>query len=94
MKKWLKIIIITICIILISVILDLFFIFTFNKPLFSIKTDNDDSVNVVYKGIFYDVYNCVEFVYPLIKSKGTKFNCIINVEESKNDTMIIKKELF
>jgi hypothetical protein len=97
MKKWLKIVIIIICVILISFVLDLISIFTLNKPLFGIKIDNGDSVNIIYKGIFYDVYNCIEYSAPLIKSKGTKFNCTINVKEvpDLNEvdgvTMIIKK---
>ena len=70
-----------ICVILISFVLDLISIFTLNKPLFGIKVDNGDSVNIIYKGIFYDVYNCMEYSTPLIKSKGTKFNCTINIKE-------------
>ena len=81
MKKWLKIVIIITCVGLIFFILDLISIFLLNKPLFGIKVDNGDSVNIVYKGIFYDVYNCIEYSMPLIKSKGTKFNCSINVKE-------------
>lgn len=81
MKKWLKIVIIIICVVLISFILDFISIFTLNKPLFGIRVDNGDSVNIIYKGIFYDVYNCIEHSVPFIKSKGTKFNCTINVKE-------------
>lgn len=95
MKKWLKITIVIIFVVLISFVLDLIFIFRFNKPLFGIKADNSDSVNLIYKGLFYDVYNCMEYSYPLIKSKGTKFNCLANIEDSnlKVDgvTMTIKK---
>jgi len=97
MKKWLKIVIIIICVVLISLILDLVSIFTLNKPLFGIKVDNGESVNIVYKGVFYDVYNCIEYAMPLIKSKGTKFNCTINLKEvpDLNEvdgvTMTIKK---
>lgn len=81
MKKWLKILIIMISIFLVCLVLDFIFIFTFNKPLFGIKIDNGDSVNLIYKGLFYDVYNCIEYSTPQIKSKTAKFNCTINVKE-------------
>ena len=81
MKKCIKKIVIILCIVLVSFVLDLVSIFTFNKPLLGIKVDNGDSVNIIYKGIFYDVYNCIENSMPLIKSKGTKFNCTIDVKE-------------
>jgi len=97
MKKWLKIVVIIICVVLISFVLDLISIFVFNKPLFGIKVDNGDSVNIIYKGVFYDVYNCTQYSTPLIKMKGTKFNCTINLKEvpELNEvdgvTMTIKK---
>jgi len=81
MKKLLKIVIIAICVVLSCFVLDIVSIFTLNKPLFGIKVDNGDSVNIIYKGILYDVYDCTQYSTPLIKSKGEKFNCTINVEE-------------
>lgn len=79
MKKWLKITLGVIGGIVLLFIIDLICIFTINRPLFAIKKDN---VNV-YKGIFYDTYNCLEFSVPQIKPKGTKFSCA-KVDINKN----------
>lgn len=87
MRRWLKIIIFIFIIIILLFIIDLICIFTINRPLFAIKDKND----YVYKGLFYDVYNCYEYVVPQIKMKGTKFNCIY-VLENKEST-IIESEL-
>lgn len=85
MRKWIKILIIIIVLIFVSFVLDLISVFTFSKPLFCIKIDNGDSVNIIYKGIFYDVYNCIDHSIPLIKSKGTKFNCSMDIKEVSNE---------
>lgn len=78
MNKWMKITLeITVLIVLLFAI-DLICIFTINRPLFAIKSDNDDSINTVYKRIFYDTYNCAEYPNPQIKTKGTKFSCAID----------------
>lgn len=69
MKKSLKIILIIIVIIILGFIIDFICIFTINRPIFAIKDDN------VYKGVFYNTYNCAEYAVPQIKSKGTKFAC-------------------
>lgn len=94
MKKWLKILIIIISIIIISLVIDLIFIFNFSRPLFGIKVDNGDSINTVYKGIFYNVYNCADNSIAQIKSKTEKYNCKINIKENSELTgvsMVIKK---
>ena len=77
MKKFIKIFLIIIGIIILSVIIDLICIFTINKPLFAIK-DDCDCIYSVYKGIFYNTYNCHEYSIPQIKTKGTKFSCAIS----------------
>lgn len=93
MKK----IIITIIISIIFIfVIDFVCIFCINRPLFAIKEDNSDSVNIIYKGIFYDVYNCIEYSAPQIKLKGVKFNCTIDIKDTsklkvKGVTMTIKK---
>lgn len=69
MKKSLKITIIIITSLMLLTIIDLISIYTINKPLFAIKEDN------IYKGIFYDTYNCSEYSVPQIKIKGTKYSC-------------------
>ena len=75
MKKFMKIGLIVIVTIFLCIVIDLICIFSINRPLFAIRTDNDGSINVVYKGIFYDTYNCAEYSTPQIKAKGTKFSC-------------------
>jgi hypothetical protein len=77
MKKFIKIFLIIIVIILLSVIIDLICIFTINRPIFAVK-DDCDCVYAVYRGLFYDTYNCPEYSIPQIKAKGTKFSCTIS----------------
>ena len=74
MNKFIKIFLITIGTITLSIVIDLVCIFTINRPIFAIK-DNCDCVYSVYRGLFYDTYNCPEYTAPQIKAKGTKFNC-------------------
>ena len=75
MKKSIKISLIVIGIIVLCFIIDLICIFTINRPLFAIRQDNGDSVNVVYKGILYDTYNCHENSNMLIVLKWKKYSC-------------------
>lgn len=77
MKKIIKIFLIIISIIIFSIIIDLICIFTINRPIFAIK-DDCDCLYSIYKGIFYDTYNCPEYSIPQIKAKGTKFSCAIS----------------
>lgn len=93
MKKSLKIILSIIVSIISLFIIDFIFIFVFNRPLFGFKVDNGDSTNLVYKGIFYDTYNCLEYSKPQVKIKGTKFSCGENdfkVKEIVDTTKEIK----
>lgn len=84
MKRWIKITLLIVLVIILLLIIDLIFVFTINKPLFAIKQDNGDSVNLVYKGLLYDTYVCYEYSVPQIKGKGTKFACShINITENK-----------
>ena len=84
MKKSIKISLIVIGIIVLCFIIDLICIFTINRPLFAIKEDNGDSVNLIYRGLFYDTYNCHEFSAPQIKVKGAKYTCAgIEFDEEK-----------
>lgn len=82
MNKTIKIILIIITILLLFII-DIFFIYTLNKPIFAIKKDN------VYKGILYDTYICNKV--PQIKSKFNKYNCkisinkVINIKDTTKD---------
>ena len=75
MNKYLKIIISIIVVVLLSVVIDFICIFTINRPLFAIKYIVSDTTGNVYKGLFYDTYNCMEYSVPQVKFKGTKFNC-------------------
>ena len=74
MKKFIKIFLIIISIIILSIIIDLVCIFTINRPIFAIK-DDCDCLYSVYRGLFYDTYNCPEYSAVQIKAKGTKFSC-------------------
>ena len=75
MNKYLKVIISIIVVVIISVIIAFICIFTINRPLFAIKYIVSDTTGNVYKGLFYDTYNCMEYSMPQVKFKGTKFNC-------------------
>ena len=87
MKKWLKITLGVVGGIILLFAIDLICIFTINRPLFAIKEDNGDSVNLIYRGIFYDTYNCHEFSKPQIKVKGAKFTCaVIEFDEGKDNS--------
>ena len=72
MKKHLKIILVLIILVILSILIDLVCIFTINRPLFAIQTNKDIQV---YKGLFFDAYNCLEYSIPQIKRKGVKFSC-------------------
>ena len=74
MKKFIKIFLIIIGIIILSIIIDLVCIFTINRPIFAIKARTP----YTYIGIFYDTYNCPEYSMVQIKSKSTKFSCAIS----------------
>jgi len=87
MKKWLKITLGVIGGVILLFAIDLICIFIINRPLFAIKEDNGDSVNLIYRGIFYDTYNCHEFSKPQIKVKGAKFTCaVVEYDEKKKST--------
>ncbi len=88
MKKWLKILLIILVIIIFLIVVDLVSIFTNNKPIFAIRKNDN-----VYRGIFYDTYNCQEFAVPQIKLKGTKFSCTIEGIDSYNTIKIVDKTL-
>ena len=76
MNKWIKIILGIVGVIIISFAIDIICIYTINRPLFAIKEDIGDSVNLVYKGLFYNTYYChEEYITPQIKSKSEKFTC-------------------
>ena len=84
MKKWKRFILLIFCVIILLIVVDILCIFNLNKPLFAIRQDQGDSVNLVYKGMLYNTYICHEYKMPQIKLKGTKFNCsLINDEASK-----------
>ena len=73
MKKCIKIIMGIILIIILSIIIDLVCIFTINRPIFVVSEDYGNYA--IYRGLFFDTYNCLEYSIPQIKGKGTKFNC-------------------
>ena len=77
MKKWMKITLGIVGVIILLFAIDIVCIFTINRPLLAIKEDNGDSVNLIYRGILYDTYNCHEYSIPQIKVKGAKFTCAV-----------------
>lgn len=77
MKKWLKITLGVIGGFGLLLVIDLVCIFTIHRPLFAIKEDNGDSVNIVYRGLLYDTLYCHEYYTPQVKPKGTKISCAV-----------------
>lgn len=73
MRKGKRIIIVVILSIILLCVIDLLSIFIFNKPLLAIQTDNNGSINRVYKGILYDTYDCDGYIK--VKSKYAKYTC-------------------
>lgn len=73
MKKIFKIILGVIVILILSLLIDLVCIFTINKPLFAVTID--DGYSTIYKGLFFDTYNCKEYSMLQIKGKRAKFTC-------------------
>ncbi len=90
MKKWIKITLGVIGSIVLLVVIDIVCIFTINRPLFAIGNDGGN----VYRGIFYDTYNCAEYSTPQIKRKGLKLACssvkinigkVLNIKDTSKD---------
>ena len=77
MKKWLKITLRVIGGFGLLLVIDLVCIFTIHRPLFAIKEDNGDSVNIVYRGLLYDTLYCHEYSTPQVKPKGTQISCAV-----------------
>jgi len=73
MKKSIKIILGIVLVIVLTIIIDLVCIFTINRPIFVISEDY--GTYAIYKGLFFDTYNCSEYSIPQIKMKNKKFNC-------------------
>ena len=73
MKKSIKIILGIIIVVTLTIIIDLVCIFWINRPIF--VQSEDYGTYAVYKGLFFDTYNCAEYSIPQIKMKGTKFSC-------------------
>jgi len=82
MKKGLKIVFGIIIVIVLCLVIDLICVFTLNSPLFAVRENNGDSVDIIYRGVFYDTYNCHELSKPQIKSKSSKFSCSIKKNNS------------
>ncbi len=92
MKKLIKTILIIIGIIILCFILDLICIYKLNRPLFAIRQNNGDSVNIIYRGIFYDTYNCHEHSSMQIVFKWYKFSCdnTVEIEKFNNFDFLVK----
>jgi hypothetical protein len=81
MKKWLKILIIIIIIGVFCFVIDVASILIFSKPIFAIKENNGNSANVVYRGLFYDTYNCIDNSMVQIKYKDSKYTCPFELKD-------------
>lgn len=86
MKKWLKIILGIIGVIILLFVIDLVFIFTMHRPLFAIK----ESGKKMYKGLLYDTYICDEQTVLQIKAKSTKFVCSATDDLNQVNNKIIE----
>ena len=75
MKKWLKITLGVVGIIILAIVIDLVCIFTINRPIFS--QGEDYGTHAVYRGLFFNTFNCPEYSVPQIKSKWSKFTCSV-----------------
>jgi len=75
MKKWLKVILGIVCIIVLTIVIDLVCIFTINRPIFSQREDY--GTHAIYKGLFFNTYNCPEYSVSQIKAKWNKFTCSV-----------------
>ena len=86
MKKILNNIISILVILIILIGLDIYSIYNFNKPIFVLK-EEINGLNKIYRGVFYDSYNCSEYSMIQIKIKGNKYNCpssnISNINDNK-----------
>lgn len=80
------------------VIIDLMCVFTINRPLFAIK-ENDQ----IYRGLFFDTYNCMEYSMMQIKPKGMKMICasdrlnigkVIAIEDKTIACVTVKEEFY
>lgn len=74
MKKWLKIVLIIISVLVVLLIADIASIYMRNRPIFAV-TDTCDCNNKVYRGLLYDTYSCNNSKTPEIKFKWTKHAC-------------------
>jgi len=61
---------------------EVFCFYKTGKPIFIID-EEIKGLNKIYKGIFYDAYNCAEYSAPQLKLKWNKYSCPLN-EEIKN----------
>lgn len=84
MKKIINSLVTIITILIILIGLDIYSIYNNSKPIFVLEEEND-SINKVYRGIFYDTYNCMEYSALQIKLKGTKYTCPSSENNKEND---------
>lgn len=91
MKNWIKVILGVVGLIIVCVLIDVICIYTINRPLFAVQTENNGSMSKVYKGIFYDTYNCAEYSIHQIKLKGAKFVCAAGRDDIGKALEIVDK---
>lgn len=84
MKKWVKVIVIIVSILILCIVFDIVSIYARNKPIFAIS-DNNDSSNKIYYGLLYDTYNCQEYPIAQIKFKWSNFSCLFKTTNDETD---------
>lgn len=87
MQRVLKIIVFCLIILVSTLILDLFNVIIFYKPLLYIKEDN------IYKGLIINSYVCSDQSKLQIKSKFNKFSCPIAVKKKAEDKDVENKKV-
>ena len=89
MSRRLKYILTIISLFILTIIIDVTCIFTIHRPLFA--QSEDYGTHAIYKGLFFNTYNCPEYSIPQIKSKWNKFNCAVGKENVGKVIEIIDK---
>lgn len=77
MKKFLKVTLIILGVIVLILVLDFSSILLKNKPIFAIRKGPPYK----YVGLFYDTFACPEYPMAQIKMKGSKFLCAVTKED-------------
>ncbi len=70
-------------------IVDIIAILIFNRPLLAVKDKNAP----IYRGLFYDTFNCPEFSTVQVRRKGLKMTCSTSLEKAVVTDIIDRTKL-